>query len=419
MTNAKPTRSTWRISAAALLCGTALPAAPAVAQTIRSGLEVSATAEAVSNPYLDSDSNALVGAGSIDLRPWIERRSDTDTLLVEGFLRLRGFTADYDLEDSYGGSLRASSKVSTRTNAYGTLDVRSSNSRSQISSFARLPGIGDPINPTDPIPVSPIGDDLTLIGVPGRSTSINLQAGLNTALNERASAGARVAYQKAITDGNFGADYDSVTIGGNYSRRLNERTSIGFGSNLNHTRYQGRFPDSTTIDASAQFDYRAATYWSLNATAGLATTRTEASSFGPADSTLFAIGSVSGCYRPQDQSFCLTGSRSQQPTARGGTVPQTSVGLSMSQRLSARDRFDAGASYSRSGIADAFSIEERSLEVVSLRASLSRSFSDRLDGYIFGSGSRAYDDSLLLNRLTDKPSLAFGAGVRLRLGSIR
>ena len=404
---------------AVLLCGAALLPAPLHAQSIRSGVEISTSAEVTSNPYLDSNSDEFVGAGSVEVRPWMERTTATDQIAVEGFVRLRAFTSEYDLEDSYGGNLRASSRLNARTTAYGTLGVVSSSARSRINSFDRVPGIADPINPENPIPQFPIGDDLSLIGLPGRTTTVNILAGMDRLLDQRSSVGGNVAYQNVIAESPFGADYDNVSAGLSYSNKVSDRTSIGFSVSASRARYEGPSPDSTTLQANASVNHQAGPYWSLAASAGLATTRSDSSLFGPADSTLYGVGSLSACYRPPDQSFCLTASRAQQPSVLGGTRPQTSIGFAMSQRLSARDRIDASASYSLSGATDGVTFADRQIELISLRTSLSRSFSDRLDGYIFISGSRLYDDGALGTPLADSPNLAFGVGLRVRLGSIR
>lgn len=404
---------------AALLCGAALCAAPLQAQTVRSGVEISTSAEATSNPYLDTNSDKFVGAGAVEVRPWVQRTTQTDQVELEAFVRLRAFTSEFDLEDSYGGNLRASSRLNARTTAYGSLGVLSTTARNRLNGFDRVPGVADPINPETPIPDFPIGDDLSLLGLPGRTTSINLLAGIDRVLDERSSAGANIAYQKVIADNGLGADYDNISLGASYSHRLTDRTSVGLNANVSRARYDGEFPDSTTVSANASIDHQAGQYWFLAASAGLATTRTDSSVFGPADAGLYAVGSASGCYRRPDQSFCLSASRAQQPSVLGGTRAQTSIGFNMNQRLSARDRFDASANYTRSGDPQGVSLTDRSIELVSLRATLTRSFSDRLDGYIFASGSRVYDDGAFANRLGNGANLSFGAGVRVRLGSIR
>jgi opacity protein-like surface antigen len=403
---------------AILLCSAACLSAPLSAQTVRSGVDLSTSVEAVSNPYLLSDSDEFVGAGTLEVRPWLIRKSETDSVLLEAFVRLRAFTTEFDLEDSYGGRLQATSTLDPRTTAYGSANIQSSSARSRLTSFERLPDVAEPIIPDTPIPGFPIGEDINLIGVAGRSTIVNVQAGLDHQLDQRASVGGNVAYQRVTTENTIGGNYDSASAGLNYSYRLTSRTSIGLGTTATRTRYEGDFPDSTTVQAFASVNHQTGQYWFLSASAGLAVTRNDASRFGPADASLNGVGSVSACRRQPDQSFCLTASRSQQPSILGGTSSQSSIGLSLNQRVSARDRVDASASYVRSEQGQG-ALPDRSTELVSLRTTFTRSFSNRLDGYIYASGSRIYDDSPIAGVIGDGPSLAFGAGLRVRLGSRR
>lgn len=404
---------------AILLCGAMALAAPLHAQSVRTGVDLSTSAEAVSNPYLDSASDEFVGAGTFEVRPWLVRETPTDFVRLEAFARLRAFTSEFDLEDSYGGSVQATSRLDTRTTAYGTLNLQSTTARSRLGSFDRLPGVTDPIIPENPIPEFPIGDDLNLIGLDGRTTQLNVQAGLDRTLDQRASVGGFVGYQRVSSEAASGVDYDNASIGLNYAYTVSEFTSLGLGASASRARYDGDAPDSTTLEANASVNHQAGEFWFLAATAGLATTRNDASRFGPADASLYVVGSLSACRRQPDQSFCLTARRAQQPSVVGGTQVQTSLGLNLNQRLSARDRIDASATYVRSS-GEQFPLGiNRRTEFVDLRTTFTRSFSDRLDGYAFVSGSRLYEDSPLAAALTERPSLAFGIGLRLRLGSLQ
>ena len=409
-----------RVGGMALLCGAAMLALPVQAQSSQAGVDVSTTAEMTSNPYLTSSSGRMIGAGSVEIRPWLKRENATDSLTLEGFARLRAFTEQYKLEDSYGGTLRATSRLSQTTSAYGTLGIVSSSARSLLNNFGRLPAVTTPLNPVDPIPTLPPGESLNLIGLAGRSTSLDLQSGIDHGLDPRSSVGARVGYQKVMNQNPRAADFDRASFGVSYSYLLSDRTTIGLGANASRARFDGDFPDSTTVDVYGSLNYRAAQYFTLSASAGAAVTSTSASRFGPADTKVYGVGSADACYRRTDQSMCISVSRAQQPSMLGGVRTQTSVSASVGQRLAARMRMDVSGSYVRSGAVDssvpAAAPLAAALDQLSFRATITRSFTDRIDGYLFSSVSRVYDDSNI-NGFSRKPSTALGAGLRVRLGT--
>lgn len=403
-----------------LLCTSAFLPLAVHAQTIRSGVEVSASAQATSNPYLDSNSGDYVGAGSIEIRPWVAKRTETDEIDLSGFVNLRGFTSRYDVESSYGGSVRATSRLNNRTSAYGTMDIVSSSARSSLQSFGRLPGVADPIAPENPIPTFPIGDDLALIRLPGRTTSVSILAGADRVLDARSSAGGNIAYQKVSTGDSRGLGYDSISLGANYSMQWSTRTTIGLGASISRSRYEGPSPESTIMGGRVSIKHQAGEFWNLSASAGLSGSRTDSSIYGPSDTALAVVGDVSACYRRDTQSFCANAGRSQQPSVLGGARALTNVGFLLNQRLSARNRVDASVGYSFSDEDPTFPGSTRSVEILSLRTTFTRSLNPRLDGYIFASGSRVYDDGATpVNDLATGSSVAFGAGIRVRLGSLR
>ncbi len=114
------------------------------------------------------------------------------------------------------------------------------------------------------------------------------------------------------------------------------------------------------------------------------------------------------------KNFCASYSRAQQPSFLGDVRTSDALGLSYSEQLSQQRRVDLSASYSRSeGDEDAASLFDE-VEAVSLRGVFSQTLNDRTEGYISGSVAKTYGGFQ-----SREPSIAFGVGVRLRLGERR
>lgn len=416
---------------AALLCATILmSSAPLQAQAVRMGLDVSAEAEATSNPYLDSESNDWVGAGSLELRPWLVSETSTDRIELEAFARGRAFTSDFDFEDSFGGSMRASHRASPRTNFYGQANVVSTSARSNFARFNRSGFDRDPLQPANPaIPAAPLDpatggplpvilpplDDIAIVGFQGRTTTLGISAGMNQQVDTRSTLSANVDYNRLWVEGDQISGYDNVSAGVNYSRRLNARTTVGFAVNAGQSRYDNDlFPKTTTLGAYINAQHQLNAFWTLSGAVGVSSSSSPATAFQPEIDEVGVAGNVNLC-RSRDQSrLCLGLSRSQQPSTLGQVRTSDAIDFNFSERLSARDRVDIFANYSRSNAPSEIATPFDEIEIASVGATFTRALSQRLDGYLFGRASRSYG-----GYLTDEPSLSFGIGLRARLGDRR
>lgn len=414
----------------ALLSATILVSgSPLLAQTVRTGVDISAEAEATKNPYLDRASNDWVGAGSLEVRPWLVSETATDRIDLEAFARGRAFTSTFDFEDSFGGSLRASHRASPRTSYYGQANVVSTSARSNFTRFNRggfgpaLPA--DPAAPATPaqpgnpgvglgpVVVPPL-DDITIVGLQGRSTTLSIGAGMNRQLDTRSSLSANVDYNRLWVSENQISGYESANVGLSYSRRLSERTTGGFSVSAGQTRYDAAFPKTTTLGAYVNAQHQFSPTWSLNWTLGVSSSHSPASSRVPEVSQVGLAGSVGLCRSDERSNLCLSASRSQQPSTLGQVRTSDAIDLSYSERLSARDRVDLYANYARSSAPSEISTPFDEIEIASVGATLTRTLSPRLNGYLFGRASRSYGGVL-----TAEPEIALGVGLRVRLGDRR
>lgn len=397
------------------------------AQTIRTGVDVSAEAEVTKNPYLDEANNNWVGAGSVEVRPWLVSETAKDRVQLEAFARGRAFTSGFNFEDTFGGSVSASHRASPRTSYYGQANVISTSARSNFTRFSRG-GFGydplAPIDPAAPTPIDPVTglgppilpplDDITIIGLQGRSTTLSISAGMAQQLDTRSSLNLNIDHNRLWVSGNQLSGYESVSVAANYSRTVSARTSVGLAVNAGQTRYENGFPNTNTLGAFVNAQHQLARGWSLGWSAGVSHSQSPAEGVFPEISQTGLAGNVNLCRAQSRTRLCLGVSRSQQPSTLGQTRTSDSVDFTFREQLSARDRIDLNANYARSSAPNEIATPLDEIEIASVGATLTRTLNPRLDGYVFGRGSRIYG-----RPLASDPELAFGIGIRVRLGDRR
>lgn len=405
----------------ALLAGTmaVLPQA-ARAQEVQTGMDLSITAEAVNNPYLTDANSSWVGAGTIEARPWLRRSDEKDSLQLRGLARVRGFTSRYDPETAFGADLEATSRLSPRTTAYGRASFLTTNRRTPFDVLTPRPGLTDPIVPPEgtvpvagPILVLP-GEDVTLLGRPGRITTSSVGAGLSHQIDPSSTLGYNVDYRRLDAgSGLTGIGYQSASLGAQYTRQLRPRTKVGLAGTASKTRYEQNRPSATTYSLAVMLDQQFGRYWSLNASAGVSSTRAAGNGFYRGYSAVTPIASVSLCHQPVRKNLCLSYTRSQQPSFLGDVRTSDAASLNYSEQLSQRRRVDLSASYARS-LGDRAAAQFPNVEALSVRGAFTQTINDRLEGFLSASVSKSYG-----GYLSRKPSIALGAGVRIRLGTRR
>jgi len=73
-----------------------------LAQSNDAGVDVLISGEATRNPYLWDESAEWLGAGTLEVRPFIRRSNERDNWTLKGLARVRGFTSRYDPETAFG-----------------------------------------------------------------------------------------------------------------------------------------------------------------------------------------------------------------------------------------------------------------------------------------------------------------------------
>lgn len=417
----------------ALLSVTAIvPASALSGQEVRKGVDLSGSVEAVSNPSFDATQTEWSGAGTIAANPWLSTRTQTGRIDLQGQVRLRGFTNGYDLEDTYGAFLRTTHQPDARNRFNGSMRLTSTSARNTFARSLRgtgggffepglaplnpavgLPGAELPVDggaggPPVSLPFRPV-DDVTLLGLSGRSTSLAMNAGVDHSLDARSNLSALLGYDRLWLSGSTGTGYRSTSAQVGYQQGVTERTSVGASVSTAITQYDGPFPKSTTLGlygtANHQFDQR----WSLSGSLGVNTSqsRTGGTRTGLA-------GNINACRSGPRDRLCLGASRTQQPSALGGVRMSNSVQLSYSNRINERDRVDLYGNYSLSGSGGPDDIAPQDISAVGVGGTFTRQLTQRTEAYAFANTSRTYGGFL-----NSEPSIAVGAGLRFKLGDNR
>src|SRR5690606_22219213 len=118
-------RSLWLGGAAlAMIAG-----GGASAQVLRGGVDVSLSAEAISNPYLEQGDTDPSAAATVEIRPWVSEASELTSFDLRGFVQVREFSRNYDREENYGASASVSHRASERLTVTGNTGISSTASR--------------------------------------------------------------------------------------------------------------------------------------------------------------------------------------------------------------------------------------------------------------------------------------------------
>ena len=417
-------RSARACSRTVIALGALMASTSALGQTTQTGVIVSADAGAAVNPFLSDDesSNDIVGTFDLRVQPWLKLRTARDEITVSAFAAVREYTSNFDLEDSEGAEITYRSQRSGQLALYGSAGITSSSARSIFPSGRAFPGVTDPINPDDPTLPDPLqtapdliatDDDITLLGLNGRSTTIDVNSGLEYRIDGRSFVGTSLRYQNLSVSEDSLSGYDAVSATASYSRSVSARTKLGV---LGGARF-AEFDNGVSTDTyfgEAVVERQLNAEWTVSGSAGVFTVDTDAGGLFPDDSQTGISASADLCSSRVDRQICFNARRAPRPGSLGRVETLNAVGFSASQRLSPDSRLGVSASYARSRSEFALDEDRRTLELVRVQANYSRTLSQRLDGYVYAGVGRSYGD-IFSNNL----SANVGVGVSLRLGRNR
>jgi hypothetical protein len=412
----------FKRAGAKFLCGTALATAaifPLSAQNTRTGIDVSVSAEMASNPTLSDNDGGITPAGRIEVRPFLETTGEASTFRLEAFASAREFASNFDREDRYGAVARYATRVSQRVELFANAGFRSTSGN--LASFVNQPGtlVTDPTI-TDPtiiaLPIDQaLGNDITLIGVDGRTNAWTADVGAEVRLTDRLSLGVDAGFQDVSLSEFADQDFQSINTEAALTYQLSDRTNIGVFGGYRTTDYDNEnIGDAKTYIGSLSVSHRFSDNWSIELSGGLANAEIEETPISPARDFTTFTGRSGLCYRSSARNACLSYRRSPLPTSFGGIRNSDSIGLQFSEQVSETDSVRVGATYTNTASSLGGLQTIPAVELAGVNAAYDRRFTDRLTGFVFASASRLYRSDVQAD-----PSISIGLGLRFRIGSRR
>ncbi|MBL9068889.1 MAG: hypothetical protein JNM03_02730 [Sphingopyxis sp.] len=390
-----------------LLAWCGMPVA-AFAQQPEVTVDVSVGGSVSTNPFLYAD-KGTAAAGNVGVRPLILWQDEVGQTAIEGDLRLAQYTNRYGTDLSGRIGVSSNRRLDEKT----TLSLSSSyqSLRSAIQNNFLLAG-QDPLNPSnDPIPVIP-PVDTTIAGIRSRTQAASGSVGVAHVIDEVSSINAGVSLGASFVNDDIGFDYRNLSGHIGYERRFSERFALTATVQGGTVNYLGRGTgDSRIFTPQLGIRQQLTSRLIFVAGAGVSYVLTDVGTGKDAKRTSFS-GNVGLCDRGQDQTFCLSASRSAQPTALGGVSSVTAVAANFDVVLSQKDRVSFAARYGRtdqngnSGLPTQF----RATDIIGVSGTYSRRLNDRMTFTVTPSYSKIYGDTQ--GRRGSNASLMVGVTVR-------
>lgn len=382
-----------------------LPSA-ASAETIFSA-DVSAGVGVATNPYLLTGPNTDSGSASISVSPRVLVKEAASTFELSGTIQHVEYFKRYDSTQNYSADANYDRKLSGQTRMRANFGFDSSVTSANDIFVDPIGGVIDPTLP-------PIIGDVTLNGTRQRRNSFRGFGGIYHSISPRSQI--NLEFNGALLrlpNGGVGLDeFDTYGENLSYSRRVNERLSLGASVGVSRSNYlRTRVGDATVISPQLTLDLQIDARWSLNAAAGASINRIN--EFLGRSTTTTLSGSFGVCRRGDRSNFCLDLSRSAAPSSLNGLRTQTSIGASYSYRLSERTDLSASANYSRAS-RPLVNVGSAPIEYFNSSLTLSRQLNQRLHGFV----SAGYGDSFQQG-FQQRANIQGNVGVRYRLGDRR
>lgn len=350
------------VAAAGIATGWATVGIAAAAAQDRLTTDISLSAGAATNPFLQPGNTPPTGTVVLEVTPEYTLRSDRTSLQVQGGVRLAEYTRRYPLNDSY--SLRGSGtyRVSPTVQIDGGLGYVNSVIGTAADFFMPVgtpigttPIGGDTVGgtPVGGIPaIDPIGqpglvDDPALAGIGRRRSAFSANGGIAVALGRFDQLAARASAAATRFPSGVALDeFKTATAGLSYQRTFSRGLTGAITADATMVDYVGgRLADATIyqpgLSVSRTLDIR----WTLTAAVGAALVRINAPG-GTTRSSTDINGSVGVCRRDTRWNACLTANRATLPSSIQGVRTQTGLSATGSYRVSDFDDLSVNAAYS-------------------------------------------------------------------------
>ena len=309
----------------------------------RVNVDVSAGATAASNPYLlvGPDTQALGANLTID--PSIFFEKEDTSILLDGSLSLEKFFRRYGFDESIALAASGEHRVDERTTLAANVGFRSSESAARR--FFGGPDLVE-LEPGE-FPDGGIIDP-TLGNLGGRTKRLDVNASVKHVTGPDAVLTASAGLGLTRVESDFGLDYRDSTFDVSYARQLTTKTSFLGTVNIGYADYLGRRAgDGVYVTALAGGEHRFSKSLYVSGQLGASLSAVESTVGGRSTSVSWA-GNLDLCDRRTRATLCVTGSRSAQPTSRGGLTTVSSIGASYAHTFGTAASASITATYARS-----------------------------------------------------------------------
>lgn len=411
MRRAGTVRSVRVRGAALAAAGCVLPLAAQAQEQTQTSVDVSVGALGASNPYLRAGDNTESGAVTLSIAPHISVVEDNTTVSLDGTLHLESFFEDdYGVDESAGVGASIEHRANERTTVSASVGFRSSESAARR--FYSGPDISD-LDPGE-FPDGAVVDP-TLGNISGRTSTLDVNLSLEQLVSPKGVINLTSGLGLTKVEGTNGSDYrNSSTVLG-YSHVLNERTSalgsvsVGYADYFNRNAGDGLF-----VTTLVGLDHQITQSMHGSFQVGVSYSEVKSPFGGRVDSVDWAA-SVDLCDMLARGNFCVTGSRSAQPTSLGGVTMVTAVGVSYGRSVGIAGHVSLTANYSKTGMSDSPTLlGRRESEVVNVSGTYSHQIGDRLSAFV--NPSYTSNDDQLADRQENYQALL---GVSYHFGSRR
>lgn len=402
-----------KIASSALLLAYGWLPSTASAEEPQVTVDVSVGGSVSTNPFLYVDSETAAAA-NVSVRPLILWEDERGRTSLEGNLRLAQYSNRYGSDFSGRIGIASDRMLDEKTSLRIASSFQSLRSAVQDGFF--LTGL-DPLDPgATPVPdIPPV--DTSIAGVRARTQSASASLGVAHTIDELSSIDAGISLNAAFVNNNAGFDYRNLSGQFGYQRKLSEQLTVTANVQGGLVDYIGRRTgDSTILSPQIGVRYQLSSRLNLVAGAGISYVNTDLGIGGHAGRVSFS-GNIGLCDRGLDRTFCMTASRSAQPTALGGVSSVTAIAANYDVVLTSVDRFSIAGRYGRtdqngnSGLPT----QVRITDIVGASATYSRQLSDRTSLTVTPGFTKIYGDTQ--GRRDANWSLM--VGLTVRFGTLR
>jgi hypothetical protein len=397
-----------RIALLATASATAIMPMSIHAETV-AGVDVSLGGTVASNPYLlTRDDTGSVGVNGT-IRPFVIATEDATTVRLEGILLIENFD-DYGTDESAEVSASILHNLNERTTVSADVGFRSSEAGAR-----RFYGGGnlDNLQPGEFPDYGPI--DPTLGNVSGRSSRLDVNAGLRQAVSARGTVDLSMGIGLTRVEGAFGQDYRDSRTAFSYAQTISERTSVRFSADVGYADYFDRRAGdglfATTL-VGADHQLSESMYGSFQL--GVSYADVKSALGGREDLTSWAAD-LKLCDALARGNLCLNASRSAQPTSLGGITMVSAIGADYSRAIGIDGHASFTATYSKSGLSDSpVLLGRRKSEIAYVAGTYNHRLGDRVSAYVTPSFT-ANEDQFAGNA----ENYQVEVGITYRFGTLR